>query len=103
MVGFAKLWIMNGTRTFENSTGSLNSLSKKEINFLNEEILKIDLENKQVKTTSNILTYDYLIIAMGAILAPQKIPGLLENGMNLYDYRESRITSYNVCYTKLLR
>ena len=89
MVGFAKLWIMNGTRTFENSTGSLNSLSKKEINFLNEEILKIDLENKQVKTTSNILTYDYLIIAMGAILAPQKIPGLLENGMNLYDYRES--------------
>lgn len=89
MVGFAKLWIMNGTRTFENSTGSLSSLSKKEINFLNEEILKIDLENKQVKTTSNILTYDYLIIAMGAILAPQKIPGLLENGMNLYDYRES--------------
>ena len=89
MVGFAKLWIMNGTRTFENSTGSLSSLSKKEISFLNEEILKIDLENKQVKTTSNILTYNYLIIAMGAILAPQKIPGLLENGMNLYDYRES--------------
>ena len=89
MVGFAKLWIMNGTRTFENSTGSLSSLSKKEISFLNEEILKIDLENKQVKTTSNILTYDYLIIALGAVLAPQKIPGLLENGMNLYDYKES--------------
>ena len=89
MVGFAKLWIMNGSRTFENSTGSLSALSKKEINFLNEEILKIDLENKQVKTKSNILTYDYLIIALGAVLAPQKIPGLLENGMNLYDYKES--------------
>ena len=28
MVGFAKLWIINGTRTFENSIGSLNELSK---------------------------------------------------------------------------
>ena len=89
MVGFAKLWIINGTRTFEDSIGSLNSLSKKGINFLNEEILKIDLKNKKVETSSNILAYDYLIIAMGAILAPQKISGLLENGMNLYDYRES--------------
>jgi len=89
MVGFAKLWIMNGTRTFENSTGSLTGLSKKEIEFLNEEILEINLENKSVKTTSKNLSYDFLIIAMGAVLAPQKILGLIENGLNLYDYRES--------------
>ena len=89
MVGFAKLWIIKGTRTFENSTGLLNGLEKKEIKFLNEEILQIDLENKNVKTTSNNLSYDYLIIAMGAVLAPQKIPGLIENGMNLYDYKEA--------------
>ena len=31
MVGFTKLWIINGTRTFENSTGSLNELHKKEM------------------------------------------------------------------------
>ena len=31
MVGFAKLWIMNGTRTFENSIGSLNELRKKKL------------------------------------------------------------------------
>ncbi|MFB5614933.1 MAG: NAD(P)/FAD-dependent oxidoreductase, partial [Candidatus Nitrosomaritimum yanchengensis] len=78
-----------GTRTFENSTGSLNELAKKEIDFLNEEIIQIDLENKNIKTTTKNLSYDYLIIAMGAVLAPQKIPGLVEHGMNLYDYRES--------------
>ena len=89
MIGFAKLWIIRGTRTFENSTASLNSLTKKEIDFVNEEILQIDLKNKNVKTTTKNLTYDYLIIAMGASLVPQKIPGLVENGMNLYDYRES--------------
>ncbi|MCV0365719.1 MAG: NAD(P)/FAD-dependent oxidoreductase [Nitrosopumilus sp.] len=88
MVGFAKLWIINGTRTFENSIGSLNKLLKKEINFIKDEILKIDLQNKNVKTISHNVSYDYLIISMGAILAPQKIPGLVENGLNLYDYND---------------
>jgi len=88
MVGFAKLWIMNGKRTFENSIGSLNQLQKKEIGFLNEEILKIDLENKKVKTTTKNLSYDYLIIALGAALAPEKIPGLVDYGMNLYDHNQ---------------
>jgi sulfide:quinone oxidoreductase len=89
MVGFAKLWIIKGTRTFENSTGSLTGLAKKEIDFLNEEILHIDLENKNVKTTTKNLSYDFLIVAMGATLAPQKIQGLTENGLNLYDYKQS--------------
>ena len=89
MVGFAKLWIIKGTRTFENSTALLNGLEKKDIDFLNEEILQINLENKNVQTTSMNLSYDYLIIAMGANLAPQKISGLTENGMNLYDYKQS--------------
>jgi len=88
MVGFAKLWIIKGTRTFENSIGSLNELTKKDINFLKEEILQIDLQNKNIKTTTKILSYDFLIIAMGAVLAPEKIPGLLENGMNLYDHNQ---------------
>ena len=89
MVGFAKLWIIKGTRTFENSTGSLSGLTKKDIDYLNEEILSVDLENKKVVTTTQNLSYDFLIIAMGAVLAPEKIPGLNENGLNLYDYRQA--------------
>ncbi len=88
MVGFAKLWIINGTRTFENSIGSLKELSKKEINFIKDEIVKIYLENKNVKTISQNIQYDYLIISMGAVLAPEKIPGLVENGLNLYDHND---------------
>ncbi len=89
MIGFAKLWIIRGTRTFENSTGLLSGLAKKNIEFLNEEILGIDLEKRNVKTTTQNISYDFLIIAMGSVLSPQKIPGLIKNGMNLYDYRES--------------
>ena len=88
MVGFTKLWIINGTRTFENSFGSLNELSKKEINFIKEEILEINSKNKTIKTNSQNIEFDFLIISTGAVLAPQKIPGLVENGFNLYDHEQ---------------
>lgn len=86
MVGFAKLWIINGTRTFENSIGHLDQLEKKEINFMQDEILSIDFQNKNVKTKQENISYDFLVISLGAVLAPQKIPGLMENGFNLYDH-----------------
>ncbi|QDI88939.1 NAD(P)/FAD-dependent oxidoreductase [Candidatus Nitrosopumilus sp. SW] len=88
MVGFAKLWIINGTRTFENSIGHLNELEKKEINFIQDEILSIDLQNKNVKTKQQNISYDFLVISLGAVLAPEKIPGLTENGFNLYDHEQ---------------
>jgi sulfide:quinone oxidoreductase len=88
MVGFAKLWIINGTRTFENSTGSLNELQKKEIDFIKDEILSINLVNKNVTTKTKEISFDFLIISMGAVLAPQRIPGLEQNGFNLYDHNQ---------------
>ncbi len=88
MVGFAKLWILTGTRTFDESIGSLNELSKKGIDFLKDEIVKIDLNNKNVQAKSHDISYDYLIISLGAVLAPEKIPGLVENGFNLYDHEK---------------
>lgn len=86
MVGFAKLWIINGTRTFEDSIGHLNGLEKKKINFIQDEILSIDLQNKGVKTKQQNISYDFLVISLGAVLAPEKISGLTENGYNLYDH-----------------
>lgn len=88
MVGFAKLWIINGTRTFENSIGHLHELEKKEINFIQDEIVSIDLQNKNIKTKQQNVSYNFLVISLGAVLAPQKIPGLIENGFNLYDHNQ---------------
>ena len=88
MVGYAKLWIMNGTRTFENSIGSLDKLPKKQINFIKDEIIEINPKNSFIKIKSGKISFDFLIISMGAILAPEKIPGLVENGFNLYDHNQ---------------
>ena len=41
MVGYAKLWIMNGTRTFENSIGSLNELQKNKLILLKMRLLRL--------------------------------------------------------------
>ena len=84
MMDLVKLWIIKGTRKFETSKRSLNTIVKKGIDFVNEQVTSIDTSQKKVKTTKEF-SYDYLIIAVGVELAPEKITGLSENGMILYD------------------
>lgn len=88
MMDLVKLWILNGTREFEFSKRPLQTITKKGIDFLNEEITKIDLKTKTVTTNSHELSYDYLIIALGVELAPEQIPGLSEYGLVLYEIKD---------------
>ena len=82
------LWLMLGKRQAEKIQRPLSLLRRKGIEFINEEITKIDLENKLVKTQNQSQQYDYLIISLGAELKPEKIPGLAESGYNLYALKE---------------
>lgn len=88
MMDLVKLWIIKGTRKFETSKKPLQSVIKKGIDFVNEQVISIDTQQKRVKTTSKDLSYDYLIVAAGVELAPEKIPGLATNGMILYDIED---------------
>ena len=83
-----KLWILNGTREFEFSKRPLGNITKKGIEFTNEEVVKIDPDNKTVRTKYRRFHYDYLIIALGVELAPEQIPGLQENGLVLYELKD---------------
>ena len=85
MMDLVKLWIIKGTRKFETSKKSLHILSKKGIEFVNEQVIQIDPGRKRVKTQTKELSYDYLIVALGVEFAPEKISGLPENGYILYD------------------
>lgn len=78
------LWLMLGKRKAEKIQKSLCLLSKKGINFVNEEIIKIEPKKKIVKTTKSEFNYDYLVISLGAELASEKINGLSKAGYNLY-------------------
>lgn len=88
MMDLVKLWILNGTREFEFSKRSLQTITKKGIDFLNEEIIKLDPKNKTVTTKSRELSFDYLIIALGIELAPEQITGLSEHGLILYEIKD---------------
>ncbi len=88
MMDLVKLWIINGTREFESSKRPLENVTKKGIEFVNEDILKIDPINRSVRTTYRQFHYDYLIIALGVELAPDQIPGLKENSFVLYDIND---------------
>lgn len=88
MMDLVKLWMITGSREFETSKRSLTNITKKGIEFINENVTKIDLENKIVRTSYRRLHYDYLIVALGVELAPEQIPGLKENSLMLYDLND---------------
>lgn len=85
MMDLVKLWIIKGTRQFATSKRPLQSVTKKGIDFVNEAAVAIDTSQKKVRTTTREFSYDYLIVATGVDLAPEKIPGLSANAMILYD------------------
>jgi len=88
MMDLVKLWIMTGSREFETSKRPLENVTKKGIEFINEQVFKIDTQNKIVRTSYRSLHYTYLIIALGVELAPEQIPGLAENGLILYELKD---------------
>jgi sulfide:quinone oxidoreductase len=88
MMDLVKLWIINGTREFELSKRPLENVTKKGIEFVNEDILKIDPVGKSIRTKYRQFHYDFLIISLGVELAPDKILGLKENSFILYDIND---------------
>lgn len=84
----AFLYLMLGKRRAEKIQKPLSLLERKGIEVVNEEITRIDPVNKTVKTQNGDYKYDYLIISLGAELAPERVPGLAQSGYNLYDLKE---------------
>lgn len=86
MMGLVKLWILEGSRRLEESQTPLDGLNAKGIEYLNDEIVKIDLGSGRVQAKGHgWIEYDYLIVALGTELVPDKIPGFAGRGFNLYD------------------
>lgn len=89
MMGLVKLWILDGSRRLEESQTPLDGLNAKGIEYLNDEVDKIDLASSRVQARNHgWLEYDYLIVALGAELAPDRVAGFAGRGYNLYDAQQ---------------
>jgi sulfide:quinone oxidoreductase len=70
------LWLMIGDRQGPEITRDLRTLVRPGVEVMEAEALATKPADHQVETTRGLLHYDYLIVALGAELAPEGIPDL---------------------------
>lgn len=78
------LWLMVGLRARDKIVRSFASLKRQGVERIRGEITRIDPARREVEVNGKVLTGDYLVLALGAELAPETIPGLAEAGHNFY-------------------
>jgi len=78
------LWLMTGGRTAEKISRPLARLEKKGIELVRGEIQRIDAAKREAVVDGRTLSGDFVIISLGAELAPETIPGLAQTGHNFY-------------------
>lgn len=83
-LGLSLLWLMTGERKADRISRSFSSLKRMGVIFLRGEIERIDPQRRDVVVDGKSYIGDYLLVALGAELAPETIPGLPEAGHNFY-------------------
>jgi len=78
------LWVMTGDRQPQRVTRDVRELVRPGVEVINAEIRRIDLANRLVETDHESLAYDYLVVALGAELAPDAMPGLASAAHTFY-------------------
>ena len=78
------LWLMTGQRKPGAITRPLARLRRKGIDVRFGDVEHIDAERRIATVGNEVISADYLVVALGADLHPESIPGLAEAGHNFY-------------------
>ncbi len=79
------LWLMVGGRNLKQISRPLNLLQRHGIEVIQADVRKIDPATRTVEAGEQNLAYDYLVISLGADLAPEAVPGLREQAHLFYE------------------
>lgn len=74
------LWVMTGQRSAESISRPIARIERKGIEVVRGEVKSIDPVTRSVSVNGQTLAADFLIVALGADLAPEAVPGLAEAG-----------------------
>ena len=85
------LWLMTGDRKQDQITRPLRYLVREGIDIIHAEVTGIDTSQKSITASGQVIKYDYLVIALGAELTPELIPGLLESAYSFYSFEDAEI------------
>jgi sulfide:quinone oxidoreductase len=80
------LWLMTGDRRPEQIRREVSRLVRRGVEVVLAEAQSIDVPQRRVTTAAQTISYDYLIVALGAELAPEAIPGLSEAAHTFYTF-----------------
>lgn len=78
------LWLMVGQRTAGAITRPLARLARRGIDVRIGNIDRIDPDQRTVTMAGQAVHADYLVVTLGADLAPELVPGLAQAGHNFY-------------------
>jgi sulfide:quinone oxidoreductase len=78
------LWVLTGERRPEQISVELGRLRRRGIELVEAEARAIDTDARRVETTSGAISYDRLVVAAGAELAAELLPGFAEAALNVY-------------------
>lgn len=78
------LWLLVGDRTADRISRPLLRLERKGIEVVCGAITRIDATRRETTVNGQTFAGDYVIVALGAELAPEAIPGLGEADHNIY-------------------
>jgi len=79
------LWVMTGKRAPEAVCRPLSRLERKGIKYVNASVEGVDAAAGRLTAGGKHYGYDYLVLAPGAELAPEAVPGLAEISLTPYD------------------
>lgn len=78
------LWLMTGDRKADQVRRPLKNLLRRGVEFVHASADAVDFQTRRVITKSGEFSFDYLIIALGAELAPELLPGVAEGAHTFY-------------------
>jgi len=80
------LYVPFGQRELDDGRRPLDDLVDDAIDLRIDRVSDIDTEAQQLESMegSDVIEYDYLVLATGSTLEPDQIPGLTEGGHNYY-------------------
>ncbi len=85
MVGFRKTWALIGQSPLEAGQRSLDSLTRLGVRVMRDPVTVIDPKARAATMGDQRINADALVVALGAELAPEAIPGFQGHAFNVYD------------------
>lgn len=87
LLGLRYLWVLAGTADLAPGRRSLAGLAGYGVRWVQDEVVAVDVDSRQVRTRNGTLAYDYLVVALGAQPRPDLVEGA-SWAVNLYDAEE---------------